>query len=129
MATLSLVGICVILYLLGNIEGSKSILNSLYYSEFFNSSFHEIKNGQIWRIFTPSLLHGGILHLLFNILWLMVLGGMIERDKGALKASRAYFIDLRSSQYGSISKFWAKLCRLVWSYLRSFWICLDENKI
>ena len=84
-ATIGLIIICVLLFFLENMGGSRQSLNFLYYSDFFNSNFHEIKSGQIWRIFTPSLLHGGILHLLFNTLWLLELGGMIERDKGPVK--------------------------------------------
>jgi GlpG protein len=42
----------------------------------------EVKSGQIWRIFTPILLHGGILHLLFNMLWLKDLGSMYEFGRG-----------------------------------------------
>ncbi|WP_068466859.1 rhomboid family intramembrane serine protease [Candidatus Protochlamydia phocaeensis] len=41
--------------------------------------FEKIHQGQIWRVFTPVLLHGDIFHLLFNMLWLIVLGKQIEQ--------------------------------------------------
>lgn len=41
--------------------------------------FEKIKEGQIWRLFTPALLHNDILHILFNMLWLVVLGKQIEQ--------------------------------------------------
>lgn len=41
-------------------------------------SFEKISEGQIWRLFTPCLLHGGLFHLFFNMLWLIVLGKQIE---------------------------------------------------
>jgi GlpG protein len=38
-----------------------------------------IRDGQIWRFFTPCLLHANILHLVFNLLWIIALGSQIER--------------------------------------------------
>ncbi|NRA90598.1 MAG: rhomboid family intramembrane serine protease [Simkaniaceae bacterium] len=40
--------------------------------------FEKIREGQIWRLFTPVLLHGGFLHILFNMLWLWMLGRQVE---------------------------------------------------
>src|SRR6185436_15975918 len=47
--------------------------------------FSEILRGEIWRLFTPILIHGGLLHLAFNVLCLLDLGGMIERRHGSLR--------------------------------------------
>ncbi len=40
--------------------------------------FEKIREGQIWRLFTPSLLHRDLLHILFNMAWLGLLGFQIE---------------------------------------------------
>lgn len=44
--------------------------------------FEKIRQGEIWRLASPILLHGDILHILFNMLWLWVLGRPIEQRIG-----------------------------------------------
>ncbi len=41
-----------------------------------------IKAGEVWRLFTPMLLHGSMMHLAFNMLNLVFLGGVVERIHG-----------------------------------------------
>ncbi|MDF1693977.1 MAG: rhomboid family intramembrane serine protease [Zhongshania sp.] len=41
--------------------------------------------GQLWRLITPAFLHFGLMHIVFNSLWLWELGGMIERRQGAVR--------------------------------------------
>lgn len=41
--------------------------------------FEKIKQGEVWRLFTPCLMHSDILHILFNMLWLAVLGKQLEQ--------------------------------------------------
>lgn len=48
--------------------------------------FVKIREGEIWRLFTPCLLHLGFLHLLFNMIWLWVLGRAVEERIGTLKS-------------------------------------------
>lgn len=48
-------------------------------------SFEKIRAGQVWRLFTPSLLHGDLFHLFFNMLWLIVLGKQIEQRLGPIR--------------------------------------------
>lgn len=47
--------------------------------------FEKIEKGQVWRFFTPVLLHASLLHLLFNMSWLWSLGLLIEMRIGSTK--------------------------------------------
>lgn len=40
--------------------------------------FEKIRQGEVWRIFTPIFLHADVFHLLFNMIWLYVLGKQLE---------------------------------------------------
>lgn len=47
--------------------------------------FRKIRQGQLWRTFTPCLLHRGLLHILFNMLWLWLLGRQVEQKVGKIR--------------------------------------------
>lgn len=47
--------------------------------------FEKIRQGEIWRLETPILLHGDILHLFFNMIWLLLIGVQLEGRVGSLR--------------------------------------------
>jgi GlpG protein len=40
--------------------------------------FEKVREGEVWRLFTPCLLHRDFLHILFNMAWLWILGRQLE---------------------------------------------------
>lgn len=45
----------------------------------------DVRAGQLWRLFTPALLHLSPLHLAVNVALLVFLGSILERGRGALQ--------------------------------------------
>jgi membrane associated rhomboid family serine protease len=46
-----------------------------------------IRRGEVWRLVTSMLPHGGTLHLVFNIYWLWAFGTLVEETYGHLKTA------------------------------------------
>jgi membrane associated rhomboid family serine protease len=51
-----------------------------------------VKDGQWWRLVTSIFLHGGMVHLLFNMFFLGMAGTILEKKTGTLKFSLFYLI-------------------------------------
>lgn len=79
--TFSLIALCIVVGVLSRLGENGEVLQYLLLS-IYKQGLPEIMHGQVWRLFTPVLVHFGILHLAFNMLWLFDLGGMIESRTG-----------------------------------------------
>ncbi|MCP5468411.1 MAG: rhomboid family intramembrane serine protease [Deltaproteobacteria bacterium] len=73
--TWSLIGISVVVALISDLGSDKALIQHLV------TFFPYIREGQIWRLVTPIFIHFGILHLVFNMLWLRDLGSMVENKQ------------------------------------------------
>jgi len=92
--TYTILGITAFFYLLQvlsqSIFGMISGLDPLSY---FGAKINEfIKLGELWRLITPLLLHGSIIHILFNIYALFIVGRGLEQQYGHERFLELYLI-------------------------------------
>ncbi len=69
----------------GAVQRNLTVLFALYAEGAVRSLF-------VWQIFTYMFLHGGITHLLFNMLTLWFFGTQLERDWGTRRFLKYYFL-------------------------------------
>lgn len=91
LITKILIALCLVMfvamYIIGN--GSNDSL-TLY---LFGANFPEaVKAGEIYRLITCTFLHAGILHLLFNMYALFIIGNQLETYLGKFKFLIVYLI-------------------------------------
>lgn len=77
--TVALIAVSVLVFLLQKSGLAPRFIALLLISEFVQPAFLEVQRGQLWRLLTPIFLHFGILHIIFNMLWLYQLGNQVER--------------------------------------------------
>jgi membrane associated rhomboid family serine protease len=63
-----------------------------FWLQWFGLVPHEVTHGFIWQLFTYIFLHGGIGHILFNLLYLCMFGADLERAWGSRKFYTYFFI-------------------------------------
>lgn len=49
--------------------------------------FIKIRQGELWRLVSPCVLHAGLLHILFNMIWVWMLSRPIEQRIGFLRTA------------------------------------------
>jgi GlpG protein len=60
----------------------------------------DIEHGEVWRLVTPIFLHGGILHILFNLMALSALGTIIELRRNSLRLAILVLLTAIASNVG-----------------------------
>lgn len=97
----------------------------------FDPALPEIAHGQFWRLITPVFLHAallsgyGVLHLLFNMLWLRDLGGMLEKAQGALGLlTKVLLIGAVSNlaQFATVGPVFGGMSGVVYGLLGYIWL-------
>ena len=95
LVTKIIMSLCIIMfvamYLIGN--GSNDAL-TLY---IFGANLPvAVKSGEVYRLLTCAFLHAGILHLLFNMYSLFIIGNQVETYLGKFKFTLVYLISALS---------------------------------
>ena len=86
---------CVSIFVLSILLGSFALSYGMYPAA--------IAQGEWWRLITSTLLHGSILHLLFNMYALYWLGPQLERSLGHMRFALLYVM---SALGGSVASYW-----------------------
>lgn len=77
---------CIIIYLVFLLLGSEVLFEYLAFSGV------NLLTGRVWTLVTSLFLHGDIMHLAGNMLFLYILGNTMEEELGASKTIGAFFI-------------------------------------
>ena len=110
-ATALLIALSAIITLLIDFGGNADWMVIFSFADFaLNSSqieYHTLStmlsSGEWWRIWTPMFMHFSLLHILFNLLWVWMIGGAIERLQGS---THFILLVLFSAALSNLAQFW-----------------------
>ncbi len=124
-ATLALIGISTLVYLVITHLNGDALAYFLLISEYGNYTMPEIRAGQLWRLITPIFLHFDLFHIVFNMLWTWELGRMIEARQGAfglLLISALIAVASNLGQYYVTGPLFGGMSGVVYGYFGYLWI-------
>jgi membrane associated rhomboid family serine protease len=99
--TLTLIGINVVVFALGYLTALSGGANGLI-SKYGMWPIGIAVQGEWWRLLTSAFLHGGLLHIGFNMYVLYLIGPMVER---ALGSARFLILYLVAALGGSVASY------------------------
>lgn len=94
--TFAIIGITILVYILQNLPVGNTLVDYLIKD---NGS---ISRGQLWRLITPALLHGPLMHIAFNMYALLSFGTELERHFGH---GRFFLLYLLGAFAGNVASF------------------------
>ncbi|MEG2869557.1 MAG: rhomboid family intramembrane serine protease [Terrisporobacter sp.] len=91
-ATYILMGANILIYLVSAIMARNLFEIDIYTLVNMGAKFNPlINNGEVWRLITAAFLHGGLIHIGFNMMALKVIGPQVEQIYGWKKYLVIYF--------------------------------------
>ncbi|MDP6434322.1 MAG: rhomboid family intramembrane serine protease [Arenicellales bacterium] len=101
--TTALISVSALVALLSGLGANLDLLLGLFISSTLHGGLHEIQSGEIWRLFTPAFIHFGVLHFVFNMLWIWNLGTVIE---SLLGSSRLIILTLGIGIFSNLAQYY-----------------------
>ena len=99
VVTFLLIAISILIFLLMTLMGGSTNVNTLLK---FGAMYRPLfAAGEYWRLVTPLFLHIGLLHLMFNMYALLVLGSVVEQIYGSTRFLYLYLISGIGGAVGS----------------------------
>ncbi|MFZ6688226.1 rhomboid family intramembrane serine protease [Undibacterium sp. SXout11W] len=83
IVSIAIILICVVIAVISKLGNSIDALTPLFIASPGSEGLNDVMGGQVWRLVTPMFIHFGIMHLVFNLMWVWDLGRLIEDKKGA----------------------------------------------
>jgi membrane associated rhomboid family serine protease len=65
---------------------------TIFWLRWFGLVPYAVTHGYVWQLFTYIFLHGGFLHLFFNLLYLAMFGADLERSWGSKRFYTYFFV-------------------------------------
>lgn len=125
--TVGVIALCVILAAWSGFGSNLHPIKPLFLTEYFNDTgLQAALDGEFWRFLTPVLLHFGLAHIAFNMIWMWQLGGPFERR---LSTQELLFFILTVGVLSNIAEYvyhpdipFGGMSGVVYGLLGYFWI-------